>query len=218
MKRSTTIGAILASSLGAAAFAHNGATGVVLERMNGMSAMKKVMGELAPMMRGEAPYDVAAAQKGAATIMAHAGGNMVKLFPEETIPATSYAVPALWERWNDFSDLADLLASQAFGFAMAVPNGLTAPRPASPLHDMGTMDGMADMSGMADTDAPPSHELTVAQLMGVEPTADAGTSGTVLPEERDSGVLDYATMPAPAAFEMVSQTCAACHSQFRRGS
>ncbi len=212
MKRSITIGAIIASSLGAAAFAHNGATGVVLERMNGMSAMKKVMGELAPMMRGEAPYDVAAAQKGAAKIMAHAGGNMVKLFPEETIPATSYAVPALWERWDDFSDLADLLASQAFGLAMAVPNGLTAPRPASPLHDMGTMDGMAD------TEAPPSQELTVAQLMGVEPTADARASATVLPEERDNGVLDYATMPAPAAFEMVSQTCAACHSQFRRGS
>ncbi len=215
MKRSITIGAIIASTLGAAAFAHSGATGVVLERMNGMSAMKKVMGDLAPMMRGEAPYDVAAAQKGAATIMAHAGGDMIKLFPEEAVPATSYAVPALWERWDDFSDLADLLESQAFGLAMAVPNGLTAPRPASPLHDM---EAMNSMSGMTDTVALPSQELTVAQLMGVEPTADARTSATVWPEERDSGVLDYTTMAAPSAFERVSQTCAACHSQFRRGS
>ena len=30
--------------------------------------------------------------------------------------------------------------------------------------------------------------------------------------------LDYTMMAAPAAFERVSQTCAACHSQFRRGS
>lgn len=218
MKRSITIGAIIASSLGAAAFAHSGATGVVLERMNGMSAMKKVMGELAPMMRGEVPYDVAAAQKGAATIMAHAGGGMVKLFPEEAIPATSYAMPALWERWDDFSDLADLLESQAFGLAMAIPNGLTAPQPPSPPHDMEAMNNMSDMVGMTDAVAQPSQDLTVAQLMGVEPTANAHTSATVLLEERESSSLDYNMMAAPAAFERVSQTCAACHSQFRRGS
>jgi cytochrome c556 len=95
MKRSITIGAIIASSLGAAAFAHSGATGVVLERMNGMSAMKKVMGELAPMMRGEVPYDAAAAQKGAETIMSHAGGGMVKHFPEEAILRNASAMGAV---------------------------------------------------------------------------------------------------------------------------
>ncbi|MFZ3583809.1 c-type cytochrome [Loktanella sp. DJP18] len=215
MKRSITIGAIIASSLGAAAFAHTGATGVVLERMKGMSAMKKAMGELAPMMRGEVPYNVATVQKGAETIMAHAGGDMVKLFPEEAIPATSYAVPALWEQWQEFSDLADLLESQAFGLDMAASTGLTAPQPDMPSHDMAAMNGMDTMAG---TIAPPSQNLTVAQLMGVEPTAVTGQSASALSEERDSGVIDYATISASAAFEMVSQTCAACHTQFRRGN
>ena len=215
MKRSITIGAIIASTLGASAFAHTGATGIVLERMKGMSAMKQVMGELAPMMRGEVPYEIATVQQGAATIRAHAGGDMVKLFPEEAIPATSYAVPALWEQWQEFSDLADLLESQAFGLDIAASTGLTASQQDMSSHDMAAMNGMESMAGAI---APPSQNLTVAQLMGVEPTAVTGQSASALPEESDSGVIDYATISAPAAFEMVSQTCAACHTQFRRGN
>ena len=111
------IGAALVSSLGAAALAHSGATGIVLERMNGMSAMKKTISQLAPMMRGETPYDAAIVQQGAGVIQSHAGGNMTKLFPEDAVPKASYAVPAIWSQWDEFADLADLLESQAYALA-----------------------------------------------------------------------------------------------------
>ena len=49
--------ALAASAVAAVALAHNGATGVVLERMNGMTAMRDTVAELAPMMQGTVPYD-----------------------------------------------------------------------------------------------------------------------------------------------------------------
>jgi hypothetical protein len=55
-----------------------------------------------------------------------------------------------------------LLESQAFGLAMAIPNGLTAPQPPSPPHDMEAMNNMADIASMTDAVAQPSQDLTVA--------------------------------------------------------
>ena len=49
----TTLAALVAAVAGAAALAHNGASGGVMERMMGMSAMQEVIRDLAPMMRGE---------------------------------------------------------------------------------------------------------------------------------------------------------------------
>lgn len=54
------------SAHGAVAAAHSGATGVEMDRMKGMSAMKKTMAGLAPMMQGSARYDGTAVQKTAA--------------------------------------------------------------------------------------------------------------------------------------------------------
>ena len=58
--------ALAASAVAAVAMAHNGATGVVLERMNGMTAMRDTVAELAPMMQGAVPYDAFIVSEGAA--------------------------------------------------------------------------------------------------------------------------------------------------------
>lgn len=227
------------SSLGMVALAHNGATGVVMDRMMGMTAIKDIMASLAPMMRGEAPFDVRAAQEGAARIIAHAGDNMNRLFPEGSLQAASYAKPEIWSEWEDFATLSGQLEAYALGLAMAAPNGLTAPTSAVAAPDTEAMDhstmqmeaakapapssgGMIDHSTMPmgtparDTaQEAPVTTYTVSQLMGMErPGASVQTASAASTAE----AIDFALLAADEAFEMVSQTCSSCHARFRSGN
>ncbi|MDG1130237.1 MAG: cytochrome c [Paracoccaceae bacterium] len=217
MKNTSIAGAMVLSVIGIAAVAHNGATGVVLDRMNGMSAMRTVMRELAPMMQGQVPYNVRTVQTGAATLMAHSGDNMNKLFPEGPIPDASFAKPAVWDDWERFTELSEELRTYAMGLGTAAPNGLTAPMP-----EMATDMEMSDDTAMEM--APEPEGFSAAQLMGIapavgapEPAADAVNT---LPEQIEDLIseVDFSMMAAPSAFEMIGQTCAACHAQFRNGS
>lgn len=202
MKR--VIAAIVVSLAGASALAHGGATGAVMERMMGMSAMRDVMAELAPVMQGTAPYNARAVQENAARIMAHSGGNMTRLFPEAGDNTASYVKPELWEQWDDFERMANELRLYAEGLATAAPNGLEAPAGTTAPNPLGAPVPEAE---------PP--RLTVAQLMGVEPRLDAVTA--IAPTSSEGGV-DFALMAADDVFEMVGQACSACHAQFRSGS
>lgn len=94
----TTIAANAAALAGTAALAHSGATGIVMERMMGMSAMQEVVRDLAPMMRGEVPFAVQTVQEGAGRIMAHSGETMTALSPQGGDMAASFARPEIWER------------------------------------------------------------------------------------------------------------------------
>lgn len=193
---------------GAAALAHTGATGVVMERMMGMSAMRDAMAALAPMMQGAAPYDARTVQENAAQIVTHAGSNMTSLFPEDGDNAASFVKPELWERWEDFDRMAGELRQYAEGLAAAAPNGLEAPAPAA----TPTSNHMAAMMPEPEPEPP---RLSVAQLMGVEPRPE----GTLVPTSAATdGTIDWSAMAADDAFEMVSQVCSACHAQFRSGS
>jgi len=78
----TGIFAAFVSLAAVTALAHTGATGVGLERMNGMTAMRDIVGELPPMMQGTAPYDAFVVSEGGAVIAGHAGDTMLSLFPE----------------------------------------------------------------------------------------------------------------------------------------
>ena len=202
MKQARIAAAAATAVVGAAAFAHSGATGVVLERMMGMSAMRDAMGALTPMMQGTAPYEVRTVQVQAATIMGHAGDTMTALFPADGDNAASFVEPEIWSEWEDFERMAAELRLYAQGLALAAPNGLRAPA------------GMPMSDGMAATAPEPEPpRLTVAQLMGVEPRPGARPVATT-----PDGAIDWSAMSAPAAFEMVGQICAACHARFRSGS
>ncbi len=224
MNKKSLVGGIAMSAIGVAVLAHNGATGVTLERMNGMVALRGVMRQMAPMMQGQTAYDVRAVQVAGATIIAHAGTNMTKLFPQEQIAAASYAKPEIWESWEEFSALSEQLKAYGLGLSLAAPNGLSRPAPTPAAVDpsdpvdhasMQVSDDVADGSG---TDVLP---FSVAELMGVAPpknrNAPAPTQASSSANAQTGG-FDFTQMAAPQAFEMISSTCASCHSAFRNGN
>ena len=138
--------ALAASAVAAVALAHNGATGVVLERMKGMTALKDTVAELAPMMQGTVAYDTFLVSEGASVIAGHAGETMLSLFPEGSLEGVTYAKPDIWSDWQDFAALAENLKTYADALSVAAPNGL---EPAPPADMAGK-----DHSAMAMTPAP----------------------------------------------------------------
>lgn len=220
MFKNKILGAIALSSLGAAALAHNGATGVVMERMMGMSAMRDVLKGLAPMMQGQVPYDEQAVRDAAAVLQSHAGSTILGLFPEEAIPATSYAKPEIWSDWPRFEALSEELRLYAEGLDIAAVNGLDVPVPisiaAAPPDDMAAMPGMD--AAEATMEAPP-ETFTVEELLGLVARADQNPAIIAAPtaDGKFTGI-DFEVTAADDVFERISQTCASCHSLYRRGN
>ena len=203
MKQLRIATAVAATLVGVAALAHTGATGVVMERMMGMSDMRDAMAALAPMMQGAAPYDARVVQENAARIMAHSGDSMTSLFPEDGDNAASFVKSELWEQWEDFDRMAGELHEYAEGLAASAPNGLEVPASTT----MPMSDHMPEMTPAAE-----QPRLSVAQLMGVEPRLEVTTTAA------SAGTIDWTTMAADDVFEKVSQVCSACHAQFRSGN
>lgn len=196
------IGSAVAAALivSAAAYAHNGATGVVKERMDAMSILGKTTKSLTEIMRGDVSYDAELVRKNAAQIQKHAGDSMTKLFPKDSLMKPSEARPTIWSDWEEFEVLAMRLEALAVGLAASADNGLMA-------------SGSAPASGMMGTDSMTSSGGMTAGGMTSSGTMTAGSMMT------DSGTLpdaaELASMPADGVFNMLAQTCASCHTQFR---
>ncbi len=184
------------SALSTLAFAHGGAEGIVKERMDAMMAMSKAVKALSAMMSGEAEYDADAVKKGAATIRTHAGEALTKLFPEHSGGKHSEAKPEVWSDWETFSAYAKQLAVFADGLEAAADNGL--------MHgDGGSM--MGGQSGMMG-----GENGMMGGIAGM--MHGGGMMGSA------EGMMDadqLAQMPADGVFNMVAQTCTACHTKFR---
>lgn len=197
MKTRIFIAAAMASSIAVAAFAHSGATGVVKERMVGMSTMSDAVKSVTPLMSGAASYDADTVREAAEAIRAHAGETMTKLFPEGSGGGVSKAKEAVWSEWEEFASLADQLDVYAEGLGLAAENGLGDEGEAA-------MDAGSMMGGGSD------------MMGGGESTADAGSMmGGGAPAVQMLSVEELAEMPADAAFDMVTQTCSSCHTKFR---
>ena len=192
------------------ALAHNGATGVVLERMNGMTAMRDTVAEPAPMMQGTIPYETFIVSEGASVIAGHAGETMLSLFPGDSLDGVTYAKSEIWSEWQNFAALAEELKTYADALAVAAPNGL---EPAPPPGDMAGMDHSA-MAMAPDPEA--DRGFTVAELMGygereLETLVARGTSDPA------TLALDLTTLAVDDLFTRISATCSSCHAQFRAG-
>jgi len=211
------LGAIALSSLGAAALGHNGATGVVMERMTGMSAMRDVMKDLAPMMQGQVPYNEWVVQDAATLLQSHAGDNLARLFPEEPVPKSSYAKPEIWSDWARFEALSAELRIYAEGLNTAAVNGLDVPAPtAEPALPTDAMAGMAKET--TPMKMPPTA-FSVEELMGLVTRSDKPTITMAAPTANGQSTgIDFAGMAANDVFERIGQTCASCHSLYRKGS
>jgi cytochrome c556 len=96
------------------ALAHEGATGVVKERMDLMESQKEAMKTIGDMARGKAPFDAAKAADAARDI-ADTAKKIPDLFPEGSggEKNKSDALPAVWEKWDRFTTNADDLGSAA---------------------------------------------------------------------------------------------------------
>ena len=186
--------ALVASSVGLAALAHSGATGVMKERMDAMGEMGDEMKRLAPMMRGQTEYDPDVVRSAADTMIGHAGKQMTELFPEGSNEKPSEALDAIWEEWEEFAALAEALRTSAEGMKLAADNGLAGPGEMPGGGMMGTGQGM--MGGNQP-------------MMG----AGQGMMGTAPTQMMTTEML--AEMPVNAGFVAVTQTCSACHQKFR---
>ncbi|MCK0166199.1 cytochrome c [Jannaschia sp. S6380] len=198
MRTKISLLALAGSMAAAAALAHTGATGVVLERMQAMSEMAKGVKAVTPMMRGTAPYDAGAVRDFASMVEGHSGETMVALFEEGTGGMPSQAKAEVWTDAEGFAALAEEMALRARGLALAAenaPGGAAAGGGASMMGGGGMMGGTGGMMGGT------GGMMGGGSMMG-------GAGGAMTPEA-------IGAMPADRAFAMVSQTCSACHTRFR---
>lgn len=92
----------LGSSLNVSA--HDGATGVVKQRMEAMSDMGDAMKAMASMVKGKQAFEPALFIQSGETIAKHS--DMIpELFPAGSMEGKSEAVPAIWQQWDDFFSL-----------------------------------------------------------------------------------------------------------------
>ena len=87
--------------LSRASFAHEGAEGVVIERMDRFKENKKAM----KAIKGNLAGDTAVIAQKASEIEAWAK-EMVNFFPEGSTQPPSEALPAIWKEFDRFTDLA----------------------------------------------------------------------------------------------------------------
>ena len=87
--------------LSTVSFAHEGAEGVVKERMDRFKENKKAM----KAIKGSLASDTAVIAKKASKIEAWAK-EMVNFFPEGSTQPPSEALPAIWKEFDRFTDLA----------------------------------------------------------------------------------------------------------------
>lgn len=120
------VAALLVS--GTLTLAHEGATGIIKDRMDHMKTIKETMKVLAPLMKGDVTYDAAQVRTLALRLSAKGGDAMTELFPEGSIQGKSEALPAIWQDWGQFTTSAMELQESAALLAATAAN----PRDDSP--------------------------------------------------------------------------------------
>jgi cytochrome c556 len=188
-----------------AALSHSGASGVVLERMNGMTAIRDLMRELSPMMQGSTPYDPIRVSEAGYVIASHSGKNMRALFPNGSLKGVTYAKPNIWSEWEEFSTLSNELRAYAEALSKAAPKGL---EPAV-AETSETQPDTKTRPLLPATD--PSQEIAVLMGYGAPELAAAAPAMPMLSPPA------LAMIGAERIFQRITGTCSACHSRFRKG-
>jgi cytochrome c556 len=105
-----------------AAFAHEGATGIVKERMEAMSNLGAAMKSLSKIVKGRVAYDAVMYQKLTDQLERHGGANLTKLFPKGSLDKPTAAIPEIWQDWNKFNSFAKSLSQRAKEMSMIAQN------------------------------------------------------------------------------------------------
>ena len=110
MKIRTIIIALIATTT--LALAHTGATGIVKQRMDGMSSLAQSMKALAEMSKTDS-IDKNQVIEIARQIKDQSGKSMTQRFPVGQQQMISEASPAIWENWQLFEQMSDELFQAA---------------------------------------------------------------------------------------------------------
>lgn len=121
MKNTIKIG-LVAIVFSTAALAHEGATGIVKDRMDAMSAIGKSTKSIAAMVSGKTVYDAQAVKDAAETIATHAE-TFIDKFPKGSANHISEAAPAIWDKPEEFAQETQKLVDYANALAALANNG-----------------------------------------------------------------------------------------------
>jgi cytochrome c556 len=125
MNRKSFVAAALAVAVAlppVGAVAHDGATGVVKERMDLMEDLAAAMKSIAAMLRGKEPYRPQKVKSLAREIEGHGREALTGLFPTGSLEAPTGAQPSIWTEWTRFRGLAEELSERAAALAAAAEN------------------------------------------------------------------------------------------------
>ena len=90
-----------------------------------MQGIGGAVGAIGGMIKGDVPFDAAAAEAAKATLVANAGMIAAKFTTNAADPA-SHAKPEVWTNWADFTAKADGLAAAATALDATSLDGLKA--------------------------------------------------------------------------------------------
>jgi cytochrome c556 len=96
--------------------AHDGAVGIIKERMEAMLTVGRAMKDITRIVRSERPLHNIKIAKASGKIGHHAG-NMSTLFPVGSTNEISRASLKIWESWDEFTNQANKLGAAANGLA-----------------------------------------------------------------------------------------------------
>lgn len=99
--------------------AHDGATGVVKERMEVMKSIRDDMKSLRNVVRGRDTYNQRKFLDRVQSIKA-VSGDIPALFPEGSLQKPSEALPAIWDNWDDFTSQANNFHESVISLEQAV--------------------------------------------------------------------------------------------------
>lgn len=158
--------------------------------MDLMKGIGDAMKTLTRMFRGETAYDAERVREAANAINERAGEHITKLFPDGSLQKPTEALPTVWQDWPTFEQYAADLAAYSAVLAEAADNEPSA------MHGQGMRPG--------------DHMMGREPMMG-----DPGNSPMIGGRHPMNDPDALKKMPPMASFMRLSQTCNACHTQFR---
>jgi cytochrome c556 len=102
--------------------AHQGATGIVKERMDMMKSMGDANKAIGDMIKGKTTFDAAQIAEHARTINRQSQ-DILGHFPEGSLQKVSEALPQIWEDWPRFEHITQQLQTESAALVDIAANG-----------------------------------------------------------------------------------------------
>ena len=102
--------------------AHEGATGIVKERMDMMKSMGDASKAIGKMIKDQTAFDAAQIAEHADTINTQSQ-HILTHFPEGSLQHASEALPSIWENWPQFEQITQQLQTESAALVDVAENG-----------------------------------------------------------------------------------------------